>query len=76
MRTKQCQEHHRMWIGKSSQLSHAPISLIIDHSQFTTEVTMSKENESSQNGGFVSNGDKRLKLTDVDEETLDSGAEG
>jgi hypothetical protein len=37
---------------------------------------MSKENESSQNGGFVSNGDKRLKMTDVDEETLNSGAEG
>jgi hypothetical protein len=31
---------------------------------------MSAKNE------YVANGDKRLKLTDIDEETLNSGAEG
>jgi hypothetical protein len=35
---------------------------------------MSKENGDKDT--FVANGDKRLKLTDVDEETLNSGAQG
>lgn len=34
---------------------------------------MSKENGHK---GFVENGEKRLKLTDVDEETMNSGGQG
>lgn len=30
----------------------------------------------TEGNGYASNGDKRLKLTDIDEETLNSGAEG
>jgi hypothetical protein len=37
---------------------------------------MSKENGDTQKTEFISNGDKRLKLSDVDEETLNSGGEG
>ena len=37
---------------------------------------MSQSNGVSNKDSFVENGAKRFKLTDIDEETLNSGAEG
>jgi hypothetical protein len=37
---------------------------------------MATENGSTSNPSYVGNGEKRFKISDIDEETLNSGAEG
>ena len=42
----------------------------------TISHTMANVNGSASSSSYLNNGGKRFKLTDIDEETLNSGAEG
>lgn len=63
-------------IGTTQKFSKAYLN---PHNITSSQITFNLEKDEaimSTASGYVSNGEKRLKVTDVDEETLNSGAEG